>query len=104
MKKVLSFISVILIISALALTLAGCGKTLKGTYTRVEGKESLTFEDESTVKGEIFGLTLGREYSVNDDKIKFEYLTPLGIWVPVEYSFSKQGKSIFIDGKEFVKQ
>lgn len=104
MKKILSFISVILIISALTLTLAGCGKTLKGTYTSVEGKESLTFDDESTVKGEIFGLTLGREYSVNDDKIKLEYLTPLGIWMTVEYSFSNQGKSIFIDGKEFVKQ
>ena len=104
MKKILSVISVILIISALALTLAGCGKTLKGTYTPVEGRGSLTFEDESTVKGEIFGLTLTGEYSVNDDKIKFEYQTPLGIGMTIEYSFSKQGKSIFIDGKEFVKQ
>ncbi len=105
MKTMLKITAVILTLAAVLTLFAGCTKTLTGTYAPADGgSATLTFEKDNKVTGELFGFSLSGTYTIEKDKIKFETEKILGIGATKEYSFSKSGKSIFIDGKEFVKQ
>ena len=106
MKTFKTALSVLLIAVLLTSVLAGCSAGhLKGTYKSTDDLGgSLTFKEDQKVTGELFGITLDGEYEIKDDTITFKYTGPLGIGATVDKSFSKDGKSIWIDGTEFVKQ
>ena len=103
MKKILKTSALLLVICAM-LSLASCWKqTLSGTYT--EGgliTSSLIFEgDNVTISA--FGIKAKGTYRIEKDTIYMTYEV-LGSEQTVSKSFSKSGNSIFIDGKEFVKE
>ncbi|MBR0112968.1 MAG: hypothetical protein IJM02_04390 [Clostridia bacterium] len=104
MKTAIRVIALVMVAACVLTLFTACGSTLKGTYAPAEGSGTITFEKDNKVKGEIFGLTLSGTYSIEKDEIKFETEGLLGIGATKTFSFSKEGKSIFIDGKEFVKQ
>ena len=105
MKTSLKITAVILALAAVLTMFAGCASTLKGTYAPADGGSgSITFEEENKVTGELFGISISGTYTIEKDTIKFETEKILGIGATKEFSFDKSGKSIFIDGKEFVKQ
>ena len=98
--------AVMLVITFLACFLTGCSlRTLNGTYksTGVLG-ETLTFDRENRVTGQLFGISLDGEYEIEDDMITFTYVTKLGIGAALSKSFLKKGDTIWIDGTEYVKQ
>ena len=106
MKKALKTIVAVLLAAALLAGLAGCGaKTLNGTYKSTGNLgDSLTFDKDNKVTGELFGVTLDGEYEIKDDSITFKYSAVLGLGTTDTKSFEKKGSSIWIDGTEFVKQ
>lgn len=104
MKTAVKIIAVIMVLATITVLFASCGKTLNGTYKPADGAGSLTFDKDGNVKGELFGITLSGTYSIDKDEIKFEKETVLGIGGTLTYSFEKSGKTIIIDGKEYVKE
>ena len=105
MKKLFKITAIVLALAAVLTLFAGCSTTLKGTYAPADGGSgTITFEEENKVTGELFGVSLSGTYSIEKDTIKFESEKLIGFGLSKEYSFSKSGKSIFIDGKEYVKQ
>ena len=104
MKTALKITAVILALAAIVTLFAGCGNTLKGTYVPADGGAgSITFEKDNKATGELFGLKLSGGYSIDKDTIKFE--TGNGVFgITKDFSFKKDGKSIFINNMEFVKQ
>jgi hypothetical protein len=104
MKTAVKIIAVIMVLATITVLFASCGKTLNGTYKPTDGVGSLTFDKDGNVKGELFGITLSGTYSIDKDEIKFEKETVLGIGGTLTYSFEKSGKTIIIDGKEYVKE
>lgn len=104
MKTSVRITALILAAVSILVLFAGCSKTLKGTYAPAEGAGTITFEEDNKVKGEIFGITISGTYSIDKDEIKFETEGILGIGATKTFSFSKDGKSIYIDGKEFIKK
>ena len=103
MKKALKATALILIAATVLCMFAGCGSSLKGTYKASSGA-SLTFDKDQKVTGELFGITLDGTYEISDDTIKFSYSTPLGIGATLEKPIEIKGKTITIDGTEFVKE
>lgn len=113
MKKIAKTLAVILIAGTIICTFASCTQTLKGTYASTTDvgtvlNGNLTFDKENKVSGEITAPIIGTvsidgTYSIEDNNITFTY-SIFGINKDVTYSFEKDGKSIIIDGTEFVKQ
>lgn len=108
MKTAVKIIAVIMVLATITVLFASCGKTLNGTYKPADGVGSLTFDKDGNVKAEggVFGVSLALEgtYSIEKDKITIE-----GKKIPIpllegENSFEKSGKTIIIDGKEYVKE
>lgn len=106
MKTTFRILAVTLALCTVIGLFAACGTTLKGTYKGTgDLGGSLTFAEDNKVTGELFGITLDGTYTINDDDtITFSYSGPLGIGATLTKSFEKDGKTIIIDGTEFVKQ
>ena len=83
----------------------GMSTTLSGTYTNKEGliEQSFTFKEDSKVEVSAFGIDVEGEYLVEDGEITITY-SLLGLSYDWVKSFKKDGRSIFIDGTEFVKE
>ena len=101
MKRVVAAVLVCLVLC----TLTACATTLKGTYTCTDGliKQSFTFKEDNKVAVSAFGIDVEGEYLIEDGKITITY-SLLGLRYDWVKSFKKDGNSIFIDGKEFVKE
>lgn len=96
-------IALILLAAAVVMLLAACGTKLSGTY-KAEGLlgETITFDgDEAELSA--FGLSISGPYKIEKDEITITY-SLLGLSYDWTQSFSRDGKSIFIGGVEFVKQ
>ncbi|MBR4767282.1 MAG: hypothetical protein IK085_11025 [Clostridia bacterium] len=105
MKKVKSIIAIALVLCTVLVLFAGCGSTLKGTYKANDSLGgSLTFDKDNKVTGELFGVTLDGEYTIDGDEITFSYKGPFGVGATLTKSFEKSGKTLIIDGTEFVKE
>ena len=105
MKKVKSIIAIALVLCTVLVLFAGCGSTLKGTYKANDDLGgTLTFDKDNKVTGELFGLTIDGEYTIDGDEITFSYKSAFGIGATVTKSFEKSGKTLVIDGTEFVKE
>ncbi len=105
MKKFVKAAAVVMILVMAASMFAGCSKTLKGTYKATDSAGgTLTFDKDNKVTGEVFGLSVDGEYEIEDDQITFKYSSIIGVDMSKDFSFEKKGGSIFIDGKEFVKE
>ena len=104
MKTVIKITAVIMVLATVVVLFTSCGNTLNGTYKPADGVGSLTFDKDGNVKGELFGITMSGTYSIDKDEIRFEKETILGIGGTLTYSFEKSGKTIIIDGKEYVKE
>ncbi|MCR5523638.1 MAG: META domain-containing protein [Clostridia bacterium] len=105
MKKVLSSIIAVALVCSFVFLFASCGSTLKGTYKASDSLGgTLTFDKDNKVTGELFGITLDGTYEIEDDQITFSYSGAFGIGATLTKSFEKDGSTLIIDGKEFVKQ
>ena len=78
---------------------------LSGTYTIKDGliEQSFTFKEDNKVEVSAFGVDVEGDYQIEDGKITITY-SLLGFSYDWVKSFKKEGKSIFIDGVEFVKE
>ena len=97
-------IAAMLIVMVLT-SLSGCASKLDGTYTN-HGlvDSSITFYKDGSVDFSIFGLTAtGGTYEIKDGTMTITYKV-LGVEAKAEYEYSKKGKSIFLNGEEFVKE
>ena len=105
MKKLRAIIAVALVLCTVVVLFAGCGKTLKGTYKANDSLGgTLTFDKDNKVTGELFGLTIDGEYSIEGDEITFSYKSAFGVGATVTKSFEKSGSTLVIDGTEFIKE
>ena len=87
----------------LALMLTGCGSKLNGTYSSTGFiAQTVTFDGDKIVLT-AFGLNISGTYEIHDDTITV-YYTLLGSELSMDFSFEKDGKTILIEGTEFVKQ
>lgn len=103
-KKILKISVSLLLIGVLMLTFVSCTTTLNGTYTSKEGiiEQSFTFKDDK-VSVSAFGINVEGDYVIKDGEITITY-SLFGLKYDWVKSFKKDGKSIFIDGTEFVKE
>lgn len=101
-RSVIRFLALALLIIILGAGLVSCGGKLSGTYA------SAAEDDRTTYKFSFFGdklvwnydgVDIEGSYEIEGDKI---YITFLGD--RQEKSFSKKGKSLFIDDVEYLKQ
>ena len=101
MKRILTLIAVILILSLL---FAACsGSKLSGSY-RSNDVISQTFTfDGNHVTMSAFGINASGTYEIKGDEILITY-SLLGMEYTWRQPFSRSGNSIFIGGTEFVKQ
>lgn len=105
MKKLKAVLALSLVLCTVVMLFTGCGKTLKGTYQANDSLGgTLTFDKENKVTGELFGITIDGEYSIEGDEITFSYKSAFGIGATVTKPFEKSGSTLIIDGTEFVKQ
>ena len=104
-KKSLKRIFAGLLAFAMVCVLAACSTQLNGTYTSTDGliNQSFTFEKDNKVKVSAFGFNIEGEYEIKGDEITITY-GALGLSYDFVKSFKKEGKSIFVDGVEFVKE
>ena len=101
-KSVLRILAIMVVMVIVCTTFASCASKLSGTYVS-------TLEDDSTAYTFSFfsdklvmyydGFEIEGSYEIVEDKI---YITIIGD--RQEKSFSKEGKSIYIDGVEYVKE
>ena len=100
-KRVLTGLLAVLMVFALV----SCATKLNGTYTATDGiiQQSFTFDKDGNVKMSAFGVNVEGEYKIENKKITISYGI-LGISYDFVKSFEKSGKSIYIDGVEFVKE
>ena len=105
MKKNIIKIAVLaLAVVMLSMSLVSCDK-LGGTYTMTDntGTTSYTFSLFSDkVVWDYVGYEIEGTYKIEDGKITFSFID--GVWENDERSFRKEGKSIFINDVEYVKE
>jgi len=105
MKKNIIKIAVLaLAIVMLSVSLVSCSK-LGGTYTMTDstGTTSYTFSFWSDkVVWNYLGYPIEGTYKIDGDKITFNFIE--GVWENDERSFRKEGKSIFLNDVEYVKE
>ena len=109
MKRIISTILVCVLLLGCVLTLASCGKKLRGTYVCEEDGASISY----TFKGKKFtaemkwGDTVVDDiegtYKIDGDKITFTYEVD-GEEVEEECDFEKGKGYIEIDGDKYEKQ
>ena len=86
------------------LLFSSCTPKLRGQYTFVDSdSQSFNFVDDDTVIISAFGIGAEGKYKIEDNKITITY-SILGLSYDFVKDFEKNGKSIFIDGEEFVKE
>ena len=104
-KKIFRGIVAGLLAVMMLLSLTACQAKLKGTYTAEDGliKQSFTFSKDGKVEVSAFGINVEGDYVIEDGEITITY-SLLGLKYDMVKSFEKKGKSIFIDGQEFVKE
>lgn len=103
-KKVIAKVAAfIMTLCMMVCVFTSCSNTLNGTY-KSDGvvSQTLTFEDDKVTMS-AFGINAEGTYKIEKDKIIITY-TLFGLSYDFEKSFEKDGKSIYIDGTEFVKQ
>ena len=90
-----------LIVAALA---ACSGGGLSGTY-KSSGlvTQSFTFSGGDKITMSAFGIDASGKYRISGDKMEITY-SILGMESTWSCSFERRGKSIYLDGTEFVKQ
>lgn len=104
-KKIARSVISGLLVVMMLLSLTACQTKLKGTYTAEDGliKQSFTFTKDGKVEVTAFGIDVEGDYVIEDGEITITY-SLLGLKYDMVKSFEKKGKSIFIDGQEFVKE
>ena len=110
LKKGLKSIAIVILVFVMLFSMVACGNKLSGTYTNSEGlvKLSYTFKEDNIVETNALGIDLKWdglkiEYEIEKGKITFTY-SVAGLSYDKECDFEKKGNSIFIDGKEFIKE
>ncbi len=103
MKRTPRIMAVLILIALMATCLAGCGG-LKGTYTEKDGNESLTFSRGNKVTISDGGSEFLGKYSIDGDVMHLTYTDPLGYDWDLDYSYSKKGNTISLDGDEYIKE
>ncbi len=93
------------LLCAVLLSLTACATKLSGTYITKDEliKQSFTFKEDNKVEVSAFGINVEGEYEIEDGEITVTY-SLLDLHYDWVKSFEKKGDSIFIDGKEFVKE
>ncbi len=98
-------IAVLLMLVILVGLLAGCGGKLSGTYVPVDDYyseyDALTFKGNK-VTFTTWGFDTSGTYKIKGDQITLK-ANFYGYEAEETLSFSKKGKSIFIDGEEYVR-
>ena len=110
MKRIISTILVAALLVCMMLTLASCGKTLNGTYSREEDgmKVTYTFKKDGTFEatmdtGILGDVEIDGEYVIDGDKIEMTYEF-LDVEYDEEYDFEKGRGYIEIDGDKYEKE
>ena len=105
MKKNIIKIAVLaLAVVMLSMTLVSCSK-LGGTYTTTDGKDTISYTFSfwsDKVVWDYMGYPIEGTYVIDGDKITFNFIE--GVWENDERSFRKEGKSIFLNDVEYVKE
>ena len=101
-KYILKFVAVSLMLVILLCCFASCGNRLNGTYVCEDSSIYTTykfsaFSDKLVMS--IIGVPLNGTYEIDGDKI---YITIAND--RQEYTYSKDGKTIYIDGVAYVKE
>ena len=93
------------LIAAMLFAFAACGgNTLEGSYVAKDTiSGTITFTKDGGVTMSALGLNVSGTYVIENGSITFTYEI-LGISTSVTKTFSRDGKTIVIDGQEFVKQ
>ena len=99
-----SIYTITAVVLCLCIVLAACsGSKLSGTY-KSKGliAQSFTFDgDKITMSA--FGINASGTYKIKDGKMTITY-SIFGIDTSWSCDFEQKGKSIYIDGTEFVKE
>lgn len=103
-KKIQRVTSLLLLVCLLMCMLTACGTTLNGRYVATDSliEHSYVFDKDNKVKFSLNGVNAEGEYLIEDNTITITYGI-LGLSYDMEMSFEKKGKSIFIDGVEYIK-
>ena len=104
-NRIFIIVLIALIILILTIMLTSCtGGELNGTY-RSQGliAQSLTFDKGNKITMTAFGINASGTYKISDGKMTVTY-TVLGIDTSWSYDYKRKGKSIFVNGAEFIKQ
>ena len=85
--------------------LTACSTTLNGRYKAADSliEHSFVFEKDNKVKFSLYGVNAEGDYLIEDNTITITYGI-LGLSYDMEMSFEKKGKSIFMDGIEYIKE
>ena len=104
-KRILKSTVSLLLVCVLMFTFVSCATKLNGTYTSKEGiiEQSFTFKEDNKVNVSAFGINVEGDYVIEDGEITITY-SLLGLKYDWVKSFKKDGKSIFIEGTEIVKE
>ena len=115
MKKKLILVIAMLTVAVVLLAACTSSGELKGTYSAANASlfsglqfDTITFSSNNRMSMSSLGI-LGTSgtYRLDGDKIEFSYKEPSlfgeGKAVVKSMTFERSGKSIFIDGYEFVK-
>ena len=97
---------VVAIIIVLVVTLGGgSGAKLSGTYVSVDDENmSVTFSGSNKITITSYGFSVTGTYKIQGDQISIT-INMFGVESPYESgSFRQSGRSIWIDGEEFVKR
>jgi|GEM_PF-3730657 len=86
----------------LMLALTACSG-LSGTYYSTSTGRSYTFSGTNKVTEMSYGLSIPAKYKISGKNMEITY-TVLGTPVTQSYTYEKKGKSIFLNGAEYVKQ
>ena len=88
----------------IASCLTACSSKVSGTYTS-EGlvRQSFTFKPNDVVIMSAFGINAEGTYKIQDNKITVTYKI-MNLSYDWTQDFEKKGKSIFINGVEFIKE